>query len=251
MVDPPPDIDPEAWQDLCFGYPLFLCIRREKPIGPRRLDAARPQTVDPDIHRSQLHGQLLAEHADGGIEGTARRVQRHRLLSRAGDVEDGAAAPALQVRYRGPAAAYVTQQFSVDCVGKGFVRQVDERAEGGRAGVVHRDIDTAEFFGRSIDKTFAPVQRPHVRWYGEYGSTGLFRDPRRCLFKLRSRARADRDRRAFRRKSLGDALADAFAGASHQRQSPAPICLRGRDPYLPLQFDRKTGLIRGSIHRRA
>src|SRR5262249_52907043 len=150
-------LDELAQDDLWRGA-LRGRGRLEEPVGPGGLDAAGRHAVHADVQRAELHRELLAEHADRGVAGAARRVQRNRLLGRAGDVDDAAAAAPSQVRNRRLRAADVTEQLAVDRVDEGLVRQVDERPEGGSPGVVDQDVEAAQALGRLLDDGPATVE---------------------------------------------------------------------------------------------
>src|SRR5207249_7904788 len=127
-----------------------------------RLDAARGDAVHADPQRAQLHRQLLAEHPERRVAGAARRVQGNGLLRGAGDVDDAAAPTPLHVRDDGFRAANVAEELAVDRIDEGVVRQIDERPEGGGAGVVDQDVDATQSVGGLRDHALTAGEAAQV-----------------------------------------------------------------------------------------
>ena len=100
-------------------------------------------------------------------------MQRHRLLSGAGNVQDIPTDAFLHMRNGCPGTADVSEEFAVDRVDEGIVGQVYECAEGGGPRIIDQNIDPTEPLGRGFHETFSPFKRSHVRWNGKDVAAGL------------------------------------------------------------------------------
>ena len=93
-----------------------------------------------------------------------------------------------------------------------------DHAAGGRAGVVDHDVDAAERLVALLDEVLGIGVLAQIGGDGDDLAAGRLRDLLGGGFERLLAARADGDVDALLRQRQGDAFADAFAAAGHQRR---------------------------------